>query len=144
MTVSKVCVLNLLWKYLFIGVEILKNNLNRWLCFSCDACFDTRMISIWNKNWKVVLTHMLMSIVISEKKLITNNFIEKPCSILPKCWYIHCPGTLLDHLNFTPDFKMATLSFFVILNEISWNLMEYSMANSQILWEIIRNNKHWL
>ena len=37
-------------------------------------------------------------------------FIEITCSILPKCWYFFGPGPLLDHLNFTPDVKMVTIS----------------------------------
>ena len=47
------------------------------------------------------------------KKFVTYFFIEKPWRILPKCWYMYCPETLLDHLNFTPDLKMVTLGFLI-------------------------------
>ena len=66
---------------------------------------------------------------------------------MPKCWHIYCPGTLLDHLNFTPDFKIVTLSFLtftqnlVILNENPQNLMENNMTNSQIIWVIIKKHQ---
>ena len=52
------------------------------------------------------------------EKVLNVFFIEKPCSILPKCSYIYCPGTLLDHLIFTPDFKMVTLSFLIFPQNI--------------------------
>ena len=66
-------------------------------------------------------------------------FIEKFYSLLPKCWYIYCPGTLLDHLKFTPKFKMVTLSFtefykkFIHNRLNSLNLMKNIMANSQVI-----------
>ena len=82
------------------------------------------------------------------KKFVTYLFIDKRCSIMSKCCYIYCSGTLLDHLRFNPDFKMVTLSFLaftqilVIQNENSQNLLGNSMTNSQILWVVIKNTKH--
>ena len=38
-------------------------------------------------------------------------FIEKPCSVLPKFYFNYYSGKLLEHLNFTPDFKMVSFSF---------------------------------
>ena len=88
--------------------------------------------------------------VLSGKKFVTYFFIDKPCNILPNWWYIYCPETLLDHSNFTSDLEVVTFSFLiftqniVILNENSINLMGNSMANSQIIWVITKNTKHWL
>ena len=76
------------------------------------------------------------------KEFVTYFFIQKPYSILHECWCIYCPGTLLEHLNLTPDLKMPTLLLLtftqksVILNKNSRNLMENSMSNSQIMWVI--------
>ena len=46
-----------------------------------------------------------------EKKVRYVFFIEKPCSVLPKIEYIYYSGTLLEHLNFTLEFKMVSFIF---------------------------------
>ena len=63
----------------------------------------------------------------------------KPLSVLPKFSDIYSPGTLLDNLNFTPDFKTVTVSFLIFTQNLvklslhSRNSMENSMANSSII-----------
>ena len=58
---------------------------------------------------------------------------------MPKCRYTYFTGTLFDHLNFTLDYEIVTFGFLisiqslVILNKNSRNLLENTMANSQII-----------
>ena len=73
------------------------------------------------------------------KKFVTYFLIEKPCSVLPEFEYTYYSRTVLEHINFTLNFKMVSFSFqiftqdLVILNENSLNLTENSMAKSQIV-----------
>ena len=56
-------------------------------------------------------TFRLNIYVLLGKKFVTYFFNEKPYSVLSKFQYMYYSGTLLEHLNSTLDFKIASFGF---------------------------------
>ena len=82
----------------------------------------------------------LQSMYYRRIKLVSTSFIINNCNIFSKVWKICCLGTLFDHLNLSPNFQRAAISFFssytknYLIKENSRNLTESSMSKSKIIW----------
>ena len=85
-----------------------------------------------NYDTDIILDVCFSDLYYRGKKFVTYFFVEKPCSIMPKCWYIYCPWTLVDHLIFIPDFKMVTLNYLIFTQN-----SVISNENSEIWWNIV-------